>query len=160
MRKKNILILILSMLIPLLISGQTWRSTIDLNISVDYDDFIDLYSNVDGNRVLWHDGSQVKYYLFTYNGSQVRSSTIVSSINEYPKLARISGYLDTAHVSYKSGGYIYTKRSTNAGQSWSSMQTITMTESTSNGMELWCDGDGFHIGWSEFDENNEEYDTY
>lgn len=158
MKKKIIVILIL--LIPLFVSGQTWKSTIDLNISVDTDDVLDLYTNADGNHVLWHDGSEVNYYHFTYNGSQIRSSSIISSISEYPKLARMNGYLDTVYVSYKNGDYIYTKRSVNAGQSWSSMQVIELSSDVSNGMELWCNANGLHVAWSEYDDNNSKYNSW
>ena len=123
--------MVLFVLTPFLIFAQTWRSTIDLNISVDYGDRIDLYTNVDGNHILLHEGSQIKYYLFSYNGSQVRSSTGVSSINENTRLAKLNGYQDTVYVSYKNGGYIYTKRSTNAGQSWSNRTSMHLNQAGS-----------------------------
>lgn len=116
--------------------GQTWKSSVDLDVEVGSGDRIDLFTNADGNHVLIHDGSSVVYRLFSYNGTAVRNQTITSSIDEDERLAKISGYNSYVYISYKDEDYIYTKRSTNAGQSWSSMESIEMDDDVSNGMEL------------------------
>jgi hypothetical protein len=142
--------LILIVLLPFLANSQTWLSDIDLNVSVTPSlDKIDLFTNRDGNHVLLHKGDEVVYYLFSYNGSQVRSTTVASSMNEDERLAKVTGNDENVYVVYKKGGYIYTKKSTNAGQSWNNMETITMSYSTSNGVEVWSDDNGVHLVWSE-----------
>jgi hypothetical protein len=148
--RQFIFLLILILMLPCWVSGQTWRSDIDLNVSVaPAQDKISLFTNRDGNHVLLHKGNQVVYYLFTYNGSQVRSTTIATSMNEDARLAKVTGNDENVYVIYKKGGYIYTKKSTNAGQSWSNIETITMSHSASNGMEVWSDDNGVHLVWSE-----------
>jgi hypothetical protein len=158
---KVLLLAVVLLLTSSFLVAQTWNSSIDLNLAVDSGDRIDLYTNMDGNHILVHEGNQVKYYLYSYDGSAVRNSTIVSSIDEDTRMAKITGYLDTLYISYQNGGYIYTKRSSDAGQNWSSnIQNIIMTNSTSNGFELWADENGLHIAWSEYDSGNDDYDTY
>jgi len=158
MKYKIIFIVLTFLLAPLSGYSQTWKTTLDLEVDVEYGDRTDLFTNVDGNHVLIHDGSSVVYRLFTYDGSAVRNQTIASSISEDERLAKISGYNGYIYVSYKDDDYIYTKRSTNAGQSWSNMESIEMEDDVSNGMELWADGNGLHLTWSEYD--NSKYDTY
>jgi len=78
MKSKSILIIGLLILFISVSLSQTWRSEIDLNLSADYGDGSDLFTNRNGNHVLLHLGDQIKYYLFSYNGTQIRTSTVVS----------------------------------------------------------------------------------
>ena len=158
MKRKFIFFILL--LIPAFIFGQTWRSNVDLNIAVSFTDRSDLFTNKDGNHVIVHEGNQIKYYLFSYNGSLVRSSTIVSGINEDQSLAKINGNNDYVYIVYKKGNKIYTKRSTNAGQSWSDMSFIQLTYNSSNGLDTWVDGKGLNLTCSEYNSVDERYDTY
>ena len=72
------------LLLPLFLFAQSsnWNDVIDLNLSVNDDDRIDLYTDEDGNHILVENGSTLKYYLYSSSGSQVRTYTIDGSI--YP----------------------------------------------------------------------------
>ena len=147
-------------LFPIFIFGQSWRSTIDLNIQVNDAYRLDLYTNIDGNHVLTFNGNTLVYRLFSYNGNLIRSQTIATGLNEDARLAKISGYGQYLYISYKNGNKIYTKRSTNAGQSWSNLENIFMNYSQSNGIEIWDDSNGLHLVWSEYNSELDKYDTY
>ncbi|MHB2153381.1 hypothetical protein ACX8XN_03160 [Calditrichota bacterium GD2] len=153
-------IFIIAFLLPIFLFSQTWRSTVDLNIQVNDSHRLDLYTNVDGNHVLTFDGNTLVYRLFSYNGNLIRSQTISTGLNEDARFAKISGYGDYLYISYKSGNIIYTKRSADAGQNWSNIQNITMNFAGSNGMDLWSDGNGLHLTYSEYNIEFEKYDTY
>jgi hypothetical protein len=148
---KSVCLLIIFFL-PLFIFAQTWKSTIDLNLIVDDADRIDLYTNKDGNHIIVQTSSQLKYYLYSYAGYQIRSVTIDNSISENPRLSCVTGYLDTVYVLWKEGSYIYGKKTTNAGQNWTNLNNISMDESFSNGLELWAEHKLLHIVWSESEE--------
>ena len=66
--------------IPLFIWAQSsdWNSIVDLNLSVTSNARTDLYTDSDGNHLLVENGSTLKYYLYSAQGSQVRNYTNVS----------------------------------------------------------------------------------
>jgi hypothetical protein len=127
---------------------------------VDDADRIDLYTNKDGNHIIVQTSSQLKYYLYSYAGYQIRSVTIDNSISENPRLSCITGYLDTVYVLWKEGSYIYGKRTTNAGQNWTNLDNNSMSESYSNGLEVWAEHGYLHTVWSESEDGYDPYETY
>lgn len=147
-------------LLPFLLHSQSsnWNSIVDLNLSVNWNDYIDLYTDEDGNHILVENGSTLKYYLYSYSGSQVRNYTIDGSISS--TFSKVTGWDGNIYVSYKEGSTIYTKKSTNAGQNWSGLANISLDDSDSDGLELWTDNNGLHIVYSEWDDNDDEYETY
>lgn len=140
-----------------------WETAIDLNVDIApyYGDRFDLYTNVDGNHVIHHEGDEITYYLFSYSGSQTRSSTVISNISEIERLAKIGGYGDYVYIVYVKDDTIFTRRSTNAGQTWStSINNITMTDGSCNELSLYTTDSYLHIAWSEYDDSYEEFDSY
>ena len=57
---KSFLFLFL-LLVPFLSVSQTWLSSVDLNLTVNSEDRIDIYTNKDGNHIILHTSSQLKY---------------------------------------------------------------------------------------------------
>ncbi len=153
-------IFIFALIFPFFLFSQTWKATIDLDVEVSTSHRLDLYTNKDGNHVLTFNGNTLVYRLFSYNGNLIRSNTIATGLNEDARFAKISGYGGYIYISYKNGNKIYTKRSNNAGQTWSNMQNITMSYSQSNGIDLWSDGNGLHLTYSEYNNQLDRYDTY
>ncbi len=151
----------MGIVLPFLLFAQTWKNTIDLNLTVDDADRIDLYTNADGNHVILQSSSQLKYYLFSYNGTQVRTVTIDNNVSEYPRLSCISGDPDTVIVLWKEGSYIYGKRTADAGQNWTPITSIELDQDYSNGLEVWPTDDELHVVWSESESaSGNSYETY
>ncbi|HFD32635.1 MAG TPA: T9SS type A sorting domain-containing protein [Gammaproteobacteria bacterium] len=151
--------LLFFILIPAVLFAQSsnWNSVVDLNLSVNSTDRLDLYTDKSGNHILVENGSTLKYYLYSYSGSLIRQYTIDASASvDYSKIV---GWDGTLYVSYKKGSTIYTKVSNNAGQSWSGINNISMNNSNSDGLELWADDNGLHIVYSEWDSEQEVYET-
>ncbi len=151
----------MGIVLPFLLFAQTWKNTIDLNLTVDDADRIDLYTNADGNHVILQTSSQLKYYLFSYNGTQVRTVTIDNNVSEYPRLSCISGDPDTIIVLWKEGSYIYGKRTADAGQNWASITSIELDQDYSNGLEVWPTDYELHVVWSESESaSGNSYESY
>lgn len=150
--KKLILVFYLIMFSFTFVISQTWKNEIELctwGLSVGSDDMLDLYTNKNGNHYILHLDNQLVYRLYAYNGQLIRNITI-DNFSESSRLSRITGYGNNVYIIYKKGGYIYTKRSTDAGQNWSSNITPnTMTHSVSNGLDVYSDNLGVHMAWSE-----------
>ena len=66
MSSKLLYIIFILLVLPTIISSQTWKNSIDLNLTIDDQDRIDLYTNADGNNIILHTSSQLKYYLFSF----------------------------------------------------------------------------------------------
>ena len=161
MSSKLLYIIFILLVLPTIISSQTWKNSIDLNLTIDDQDRIDLYTNADGNNIILHTSSQLKYYLFSYNGTQVRTVTLDNNISEYPRLSCISGFLDTVIVLWKKGNYIYGKKTTDAGQNWTNLNSIELDYSYCNGLEVWPESKRLHLVWSESQsEEDGSYETY
>lgn len=151
--------LLFIVLIPAFLFSQNsnWKSVVDLNLSVNSTDHIDLYTDKNGNHILVENGSTLKYYLYSYSGSQVRSTTINGSISS--AYSKITGWDGKLYISYKKGSTIYTKVSNNAGQSWTGINNINLNNSDLDGLELWTDSNGLHLVYSEWDSEQEVYET-
>ncbi|RMF55131.1 MAG: hypothetical protein D6748_15600, partial [Calditrichaeota bacterium] len=154
-----IFLLVITLIVIGLAQSSNWNNTINLNISVNSADRIDLYTDADGNHVIVQKSNQLVYYLFSATGNQIRS-TVIDNFTEDPRLSQIAGWNGNVYISYKKGGNILTKKSSNAGSTWNDLQPITLPNSTSNGIDLWTDGSGLHIAYSAYDPNNSEYNTY
>jgi len=64
-------------LFPIFIFGQSWRSTIDLNIQVNDAYRLDLYTNIDGNHVLTFNGNTLVYRLKTNSFLQTKKMLLI-----------------------------------------------------------------------------------
>lgn len=152
------LLTVLMLLLPIVGFSQSsnWNSAIDLNVSVNSSDRIDLYTDKDGNHVIVQKSNQLVYYLFSATGSQVRTSTRDNNVSEDPRLSRIVGWQGELYIIYKEGDKIKIQKSTDAGANWSTtvVNEITMNNSTSNGLDAWTDADGIHLVYSEYDNGN------
>ena len=164
-KMKRLLLFLFGMLfigIPLAF-GQSWETEIDFNLNpnADFRDEYDLYSNVDGNHIILYEDDEINYYLFNSSGSQIRSSTIVTGINQPGSFAKIDGFGQYVYIVYANNDTIFTRRSTDAGQSWStSVEDIAMANGDGNGLEVCATSTDLHITWSEYDDSDDEYDTY
>ncbi len=88
--------LIFILLIPVFLFAQSsnWKNVVDLNLNVNSTDCIDLYTDKSGNHILVENGSMLKYYLYSYSGSLIRSTTIDASASAaYSKIAGWDGWL-------------------------------------------------------------------
>lgn len=152
------------LLIPLFVFSQSsnWLSSIDLNLSVNSGDRIDLYTDKDGNHIIVQKSNQLVYYLFSPTGTQIRTSVRDNDVSEYPRLSRIAGWEGKLYIIYKEGNKIKTQKSTDGGANWSTtaVNEITMYSSTSNGMDAWTHANGVHLVYSEYDNSNSNYKTW
>lgn len=163
MSKQSFLLVTLWLLFPLLLFSQSsnWNSTINLNVSVNSSDRVDLYTDKDGNHVIVQKSNQLIYYLFSATGSQIRTSVRDNNVTEDPRLSRIVGWDGYLYIIYKESNKIKTQRSTNAGATWSvtAVDEITMNNSISNGIDAWADANGVHLVFSE-DDPSASYKTW
>lgn len=160
---KQLFLVAVLLLIPLFVFSQSsnWLSSIDLNVSVNSSDRLDLYTDKDGNHIIVQKSNQLVYYLFSATGTQIRTSVRDNNVSEYPRLSRIVGWEGKLYVIYKEGNRIKTQKSTDAGATWSTtaIYEITMNSSTSNGLDAWTDANGVHLVYSEYDNSNSNYKT-
>jgi hypothetical protein len=93
MNKQIILVVVLWLLLPVMAFSQSsnWLSTINLNVSVNSSDRIDLYTDVNGNHIIVQKSNQLVYYLFSPSGTLIRSSVRDNNVSEDPRLSRIVG---------------------------------------------------------------------
>jgi len=126
--------------------SQDWLSikTIDHTFTnIPYE--LDSYTDASGNHLVLVD-SGIKYYLVSYDGSIIRSTTLDNS-GLHPV---ITGYGGKIFVLYNKSGTIYGKKSMNAGQSWSSITSIT---GSADNLYAVADVNGIHLVYA----NNQEY---
>ncbi len=163
MNKQKIISVILWLLLPVMVFSQSsnWNSAINLNVSANSSDRIDLYTDADGNHIIVQKSNQLVYYLFSPSGTLIRSSVRDNNVNESPRLSRIVGREGNLYIIYKEGNKIKTQKSTNGGASWSTtaVNEITMVNNTSNGIDAWTDANGVHLVFSE-DDPNATYKTW
>ncbi len=87
----------------------------------------------------------------------VRSATIETSLDaQFPN---ISGDNDKVYIVYKLGSNLKLKKSTNAGQNWSSLNNQDVGNNTCNGIDIVYDGDGLHVVYA-MQDNGSDYETY
>ena len=123
---------------------------------------IDQCANKDGIHILvdqGYPGNFLKYYLLNSSGTVVRNYTFE---NQEVEFASIDGNNDKIYVVYKLGNQIKTRKSTNAGQNWTtSIADISIGNNECSNVDIiWGKYDNaLHVVWATKD--NGEYDeTY
>lgn len=168
MKTSSIFTIIFTLLLSIEILSQpssNWNDIIDLNVDVISDEFadvMDLYVDRDGLHIVVQRSNQLDYYLFSPTGSQIRSSVIDNNVTEDPRLSKIIGYEENVYIVYKENDRIKTRLSTDAGATWSAnISEIIMPNPFSNGLNLWANGDGLHLVYSEAPTvSSDPYDTW
>ena len=153
MKHINIYVIVFVFLFLSLNMAETWQPIYNLNINIDYEDCLDLYTDVDGNHVIHQNDQNLTYYLYSSTGSLIRS-VVIDNLNEYPRLSKITGYEGKVYILYKKGVQIRVKKSTDAGQNWTEPQSISLATDDVNGIDACSDERGVHFVWA----NN--YDWY
>ena len=149
---------------------QSWNNVIQTSIL--YNDFglessIDQFTNKDGVNVLVDyykrnfqnpDTQYLKYYLLNSTGSIIREYQFE---NQNVEFANIDGNNDKIYVVYKLGNQIKTRKSTNAGQSWSNIADINLGNNICNHVDITFgkDDNGLHVVWATQDAGS-DYKTY
>jgi hypothetical protein len=158
MKSIFILGLVIFMLLTFSVYGQNWKTAVNLNVNVNSSDQYDIFANRSGNHIILQKTNQLVYYLFNNAGTQIRTSVLDNSAVCF---SHITGINNKLYVVYQKGGYIYTKRSENAGQSWTDITPREMDFPSSNGMDIFSDNDCVHLTWSEeTDVVNRKYETH
>jgi hypothetical protein len=150
--------------------AQSWNNVVQT--SIPYNDFgietgIDQFANKDGINVLidyykrnWPDNdiSYLKFYLLNSSGSTIRTYTFE---NQAVELASIDGNNDKIYVVYKLGNQIKTRKSTNAGQNWTSVADISIGSNNCNHIDVVFgkDDNSLHVVWATQDAGS-DYKTY
>lgn len=164
MKKAIILFFILtSALFP-----QSWNNAVQT--SIPYVDGsgtgIDEFVNKDGVSVLvdYHTYNYpnhiyyLKYYLLNSSGTIIRNYTFE---NQEVEFASIDGNNDKIYVVYKLGNQIKTRKSTDAGQNWTSLGDVSIGNNNCNSIDIIYDknDNALHMVWSTQDAGS-DYKTY
>jgi hypothetical protein len=108
-----------------------------------------------------HDQDEIIYYQVDYNGDNLSSRKVIDNLDENPRTAKIGGYDETIYIVYVENDEIFTERSTNSGSTWStSVDEIEMIDGESDGLSIVVDDENLHVAWSEWVDDDDEYDTY
>lgn len=155
---KNILALFLILTIQLF--SQSWNSTVTTTINEPNLVKMDLFTNKDGNHIIVQNSNStnsIKYYLLNSSGTVVRSSTIETSGSaEFPN---ISGDNEKVYLVYKLGSNLEARKSTDAGQNWSTIDDKAIGSNTCNGVDIIYDYLGLHVVYAMKD-SDPNYETY
>ncbi|MBN2425026.1 MAG: T9SS type A sorting domain-containing protein [Calditrichaceae bacterium] len=149
---------IFTLLLSSLLWAQTWQNTVNLNVAAGSYERIALHTDAAGNHLLVQTDNQLKYYLYDYNGSEIRSS-VIENYTESTRLNAIAGANGKIYVIYKKADKIKSKRTTNNGVSWSGLYDITMSYSTSDGLDAIADENSVYLTWSERTSSPNHYET-
>ena len=171
-------LIILFVIMTASLFSQGWNNVVQTSIPVDFPEGLDLYSNKDGNHVLvnnyYSDGQihgiriyTLKYHLLNSSGSLLRSFTFETfqfsgtDPGNPIQFASIDGTNDRIYIVYKLGNQIKTRKSTNAGQSWSNIADINIGNNTCNNIDITFgkDDNALHVVWATQDNGN-DYETY
>src|SRR5690606_13281091 len=147
--------------------SQNWNNVVQTNIPFSWTSTssIDLVTNKDGNHILVYyytvspTNYYLKYYLINTSGSIVRSYTFETQAVQF---ASIDGTDDRIYVVYKLGNNLETRKSTDAGQSWSSnIADIDIGSNTCNNVDISFgkDDNALHVVWATQDDEY-GYKTY
>ena len=140
--------------------SQGWNNTVTTTISEPNLITMDLFTNKDGNHIITQNSNStnsIKYYLLNSSGIVVRSSTIETS--GYAQFPSISGDNDKVYLVYKLGSNLKLDKSTNAGQSWVTLNTQSIGTNTCNGVDIVYDSRGLHVVYA-MQDNGSDYETY
>jgi hypothetical protein len=121
---------------------------------------IDQYVNKDGIHILLISSPTFypQYHLINSSGSVIRSRSFESNTVEFPS---IDGDQDRIYVVYKLGNSIKTKKSTNAGQSWTPLADINIGNNLCNNIDITFSkyDNALHVVWATQDAGS-DYKTY
>ncbi len=157
---KKFIVLLLIMTAPLFSQG--WNSVVQTTIPFTTNSRVDLATNRDGNHILVNFSSYptyyLRYYLINTSGLVIRSYTFE---NQAVQFASIDGADDRIYVVYKLGNQIKTRKSTDAGQSWSNIEDINIGNNTCNNIDITFgkDDNALHVVWATQDAGS-DYKTY
>ena len=149
------------------IFAQSWNPVVPTLIPFNFQSKIDQFSNKDGINVLldyydrnWPNNEikYLKYYLLNSSGSIIREFQLE---NQDVQFACIDGNNDKIYVVYKLGNQIKTRKSVNAGQSWTNLADINVGNNICNNVDIYFgkDDNALHIVWATQDAGS-DYKTY
>ena len=142
--------------------SQGWNTVVQTTIPFSSASQVDLTTNRDGNHILVtyaaHPTYYLRYYLVNSSGTVIRNYTFETQEVQF---ASIDGANDRIYVVYKLGNWIKTRKSTNAGLSWSNIADINIGNNTCNHIDITFgkDDNALHIVWATQDNGN-DYETY
>jgi hypothetical protein len=156
--------------------SQGWNNVVQTAIPFDNLVGLDLFTNKDGNHILVTNlhvsggipgvrTNTLKYYLLNSSGSIIRSYTLENFQGDIGgiQFASIEGTDDRIYIVYKLGinNLIKTRKSTNAGQSWSNIADINIGNNTCNNIDITFgkDDNALHVVWATQDAGS-DYKTY
>lgn len=155
--------LVLFVIMTASLFSQGWNNVVQTTIPFAWNSYVDLTTNKDGNHILVTYRSyptyNLKYYLVNSSGSVIRNYTFETQEVQF---ASIDGSNDKIYVVYKLGNLIKTRKSTNAGQSWTTnIQDINIGNNTCNYVDITFgkDDNALHVVWATQDNGN-DYETY
>jgi len=146
----QISLLLVVLLMPTLLSAVGWNDVVttsatlaSISTSCDYDEFaeMDLFVNSSGLHLVIADDDGLFYKKFNSSGV-LQSSTSISATGEY---ANIVGVDDELYIIYFSGYYLYIRKSTNDGASWSSPTSLYLSTNACTGVDVVIDGSDLHV---------------
>lgn len=142
--------------------SQSWNEAVETTIPIYFNSSIDLATNKDGNHILVNYTNYptyyLRYYLVNSSGVVIRNFTFENQTVEF---ANIDGTNDRIYVVYKLGNQIKTRKSTDAGQTWSNIVEINIGNNTCNNVDVYFgkDDNALHIVWATQDAGS-DYKTY
>jgi len=147
-----ICILIINFTIQINAQTSTWNDTLDLNIDIPEEEWIDMVANSDGIHLIHQSiGNRIEYYRFDTQGNQESTTTIDTTLSESRFLSKIIEINSDLYISYKKGANILATRSINGGSSWTNLTPINLSGSTphiANGLDFIADQTGLHLVYS------------
>lgn len=144
-------LIILFVIMTAALFSQGWNDVVPTTIPFSLESQVDLATNRDGNHILVtyrnYPTYYLRYYLLNSSGTVVRSYTIENQAVEF---ASIDCANDRIYVVYKLGNQIKTRKSTNAGQSWSNILDINIGNNTCNHIDITFgkDDNALHVVWA------------
>lgn len=156
-------LMVLFVIMTAFVFSQSWNDAVETTIPIYFNSSIDLSTNKDGNHILVNYANYptyyLRYYLVNSSGAVVRNFTFETQTVQF---ANIDGTNDRIYVVYKIGNQIKTRKSTDAGQSWSTnIQELNIGNNTCNNVDITFgkDDNALHVVWATQDNGN-DYETY
>ena len=154
--------IVLLVIMTTTVFSQGWNTVVQTTIPFSSASKVDLTTKRDGNHILVtyaaHPTYYLRYYLVNSSGSVVRNYTFETQDVQF---ANIDGTDDRIYVVYKLGNQIKTRKSTNAGQSWTNILDINIGSNTCNHVDITFgkDDNALHVVWATQDAGS-DYKTY
>lgn len=156
-------LIVLFVIMAAFVFSQSWNDAVETTIPIYFNSSIDLATNKDGNHILVNYANYptyyLRYYLVNSSGAVVRNFTFETQPVQF---ANIDGTNDRIYVVYKIGNQIKTRKSTDAGQSWSTdIDPLNIGNNTCNNVDISFgkDDNALHVVWATQDNGN-DYETY